>query len=360
MRREILEQLHQSHQGTVRTKQRTRLTVYWPGLDNDIDNMVSQCTQCQTHLPSHPKEPLTCKPRPQRPFQEVAADFCYHAGRCYLVVVDCFTDWPTLVPLSKSTGATDLIAAARELFSRTAVPDTFWSDGGPQFTSRQFQHFCTQWGIKHQTSYPHYPQSNGKAEATVKAMKKIIRTVWNGRFLEEDKLCKALLQYRNTPSACDGLSPAQKLFGHLMQDTLPAHPRSFAPEWQHSTEEAEQKVIITQQKTESYFDKAAHLLPDIQQGSQVVLQDPRTKLWNTYGKVISIDPHRKYQVRTKSGKVLVRNRRFLRRRVPALNPSQQNTTEAPIIPQRRHNHIHLRHLQKILHQDDQAESEENL
>ena len=82
----------QAHQGMVRTKQRARLTIYWPGLDNDIDNMVSQCTQCQTHFPSHPKEPLISKPRPAQPFQEIAADFCYHAGRNYLIFVDCLTD----------------------------------------------------------------------------------------------------------------------------------------------------------------------------------------------------------------------------------------------------------------------------
>jgi len=46
--------------------------------------------------------------------------------------------------------------------------------------------------------------------------------------LDDEKLCKALLQYHNTPSAHDGLSPAQKLFGHPVQDTLSAHSRSFA------------------------------------------------------------------------------------------------------------------------------------
>ena len=125
MCRRVLKQLHEAHLGTVRTKQCAHLTVYWPGLDNDVDNIVSQCSQCQTHLPSHPKEPMISKPRPARPFQEIAADFCFHAGRCYLVFVDCFTDWPTVVPVGKSATATDLITAARELFSRTAVPDIF-------------------------------------------------------------------------------------------------------------------------------------------------------------------------------------------------------------------------------------------
>ena len=111
--------------------------------------MVSQCTQCQTHLPSHPKEPLISKPRPVRPFQEIAADFCYHTGRNYLVFVDYFTDWLTVVPRGKHATSTNLISAATELFSRTAVPDMFWSDGGPQFTSHQFQNFSTQWGFRH-------------------------------------------------------------------------------------------------------------------------------------------------------------------------------------------------------------------
>ena len=75
-------------------------------------------------------------------------------------------------PMGKCAISTDLITAARELFSHTAVPDVFWSDGGPQFTSHQFQNFSTHWRFRHQVSSPHYPQSNRKAEATVKAMKK--------------------------------------------------------------------------------------------------------------------------------------------------------------------------------------------
>ena len=151
--------------------------------------------------------------------------------------------------MEKSATALDTITATRELFSRTAVPDVFWSDGGPQFTSCQFQNFATQWGFQHQVSSPHYPQSNGKAEATVKTMKKVIHGAWNERFLDDNRLCKGLLQYRNTPSARDGLLPAQKLFGHPMQDTIPAHPRSFSQEWQQTKEETEQKMMATQQAT---------------------------------------------------------------------------------------------------------------
>ena len=95
--------------------------------------------------------------------------------------------------MGKSITAVAYILALRALFSRTAIPNLLWSDRGPQFTSKKFQDFAAQWEFKHQVSSPHYPQCNGKVEAIVKSMKKIICTTWNGRYLDGDKLCNMLL-----------------------------------------------------------------------------------------------------------------------------------------------------------------------
>jgi len=76
----VLQQLHESHQDTSQIKQRARLTVYWPGLDNDIENMVSQCRQCQT----------LCRPIPKsqwRPNQ----DHCIHLKSLL------FLRWPMIL-----------------------------------------------------------------------------------------------------------------------------------------------------------------------------------------------------------------------------------------------------------------------
>ena len=93
LRPKVLSDLHSSHQGLVPTKQRARLTVYWPGIDNDIDNTILSCQFCQDHLPSNPKEPLIQKPRPQHPFREIAVDYCTYGGQQFLIIMDCFTDW---------------------------------------------------------------------------------------------------------------------------------------------------------------------------------------------------------------------------------------------------------------------------
>lgn len=81
MRRAVLEQLHDSHQGLVRTKERPQLIVYWPNIAYDSDNVISFCKMCQDRLPSHPKEPIVTKTPLTRPFQEIAADFCAYAGK---------------------------------------------------------------------------------------------------------------------------------------------------------------------------------------------------------------------------------------------------------------------------------------
>ena len=87
------------------------------------------------------------------------------------------------------------------------LSDLLWSDGGPQFTSHVFADFLQTWGVTHVTFSPHYPQSNGKAEATVKYMKKLISAAWTGRSVNWDQLSRALLQYRNTPCRKHGLHP---------------------------------------------------------------------------------------------------------------------------------------------------------
>ena len=96
MRCEILSQLHESHQGSVHTddeshqgsvhtKSRAHLLVFWPGLDNDLDNIIFSCKHCQERLPSLSKEPILLKPKPTRPFQEIALDFCTHAAHNFLI-----------------------------------------------------------------------------------------------------------------------------------------------------------------------------------------------------------------------------------------------------------------------------------
>ena len=118
------------------------------------------------------------------------------------------------------------------------------------------------------------------------------------------------------------MSPAQKLYGHPVQDTLPAHRWSFAPEWQQTAGQTESLMETSQKVATQYYNRTAHNLPEIAVGSNVAVQHPRTKMWDTYGVVKRIGPNRQYHIHTKQGRMLIRNRRFIRRRVPASVPLQ--------------------------------------
>ena len=156
--------------------------------------------------------------------------------------------------------------------------------------------------------------SNGKAEVTVKSMKKLIIKSWNVRALDENKLARALLQYRNTPTEKDGASPAQKLYGHPIQNTIPVHNRAFAPEWQKRLNCIDQKRNASIELSKTYYDVYSRKLPDLPVGTQAAVQNAKTGRWDVYGVVLHMDRFRKYLVKTKCGRILERNRRFLRKR----------------------------------------------
>ena len=76
------------------------------------------------------------------------------------------------------------------------------------------------WLIKHRTSSPHYPQSNGLAESMVKVSKNLIEKAvrqdlpWN----------RLLLDYRCTPISSEIPSPAEILFGRKLRSSISILP----------------------------------------------------------------------------------------------------------------------------------------
>ena len=136
--------------------------------------------------------------------------------------------------------------------------------------------------MSHRTSSPHYPQSNGRAEAAVKSMKKLFRRCRDsaGAQLNKDQWTKGILQYRNTPTK-HGPSPAQLLFGQPVQDMVPAHHRAFKLEYQKAADNSD--TLPADAEAVARYDSSAHPLPSFQIGTPVLVQNDRTKLWDRSG-----------------------------------------------------------------------------
>ena len=63
---EYLKCLHTGHFGVSKCRARVKLTVYWPGIDQDISNLIGHCDTCrqvQHTLPSYDKHSVeACYP----------------------------------------------------------------------------------------------------------------------------------------------------------------------------------------------------------------------------------------------------------------------------------------------------------
>lgn len=69
---------------------------------------------------------------PDRPWQVVGCDLMEVQGKHYLVLVDYYSRFPELSPLT-TLSATAVISACREMFARHGIPEKVISDNGPQF-----------------------------------------------------------------------------------------------------------------------------------------------------------------------------------------------------------------------------------
>ena len=99
-----------------------------------------------------------------------------------------------------------------------------------RFRSRAFQDFLKSWGVSHRVSSDYNPHSNLRAETAVKSAKRILldNTKSDGSPIW-DKVCRAVMQHRNTPLNDVKLSPAQLVFGRPIRDFLPVKPGMFKP-----------------------------------------------------------------------------------------------------------------------------------
>ena len=137
MRIEILDRLHEGHRGITKCRSRAKMSVWWPGLSRQIEDMVQGCRKCAEHR-TFRAEPLISSVVPDRPWQIIGTDLLQLKGRTYLLVVDYFSRYIELALLSSSQTSEDVIQALKSMFARHRIPDSVRSDNGPQYSSAEF------------------------------------------------------------------------------------------------------------------------------------------------------------------------------------------------------------------------------
>ena len=71
---DILKCIHKGHLGIEKCKARAKTCVYWPNMNNSIEQEVKPCLICNMYSRANLKEPFLSYSVPLRPWDKVGTD----------------------------------------------------------------------------------------------------------------------------------------------------------------------------------------------------------------------------------------------------------------------------------------------
>ena len=109
LRDKVVRLAHEGHQGVVKTKYRLRSKIWWPGMDEDVDNLCKFCHCCQVTSSCDPPDWMSRVLLPSAPWQDCGADLLgpLLTGESILVVVHYYRRFLE-VAILKSTTSTKI------------------------------------------------------------------------------------------------------------------------------------------------------------------------------------------------------------------------------------------------------------
>lgn len=182
LQHETLKYLHLNHCGIVATKAYARSYAWWPGIDDDIETMVSNCDGCQEIRNNPLRAPIENWEIPQNPWTRLHIDFeGPFQGQSFLIVVDATSKWIEVVRVP-STTSKRVIIELRRLFATFGTPQMIVSDNDTSFKFTEMAEFTKKNGIKQVFVAPYHPAANGQAERFVQTTKRNLKILVDGNW----------------------------------------------------------------------------------------------------------------------------------------------------------------------------------
>ena len=322
-REAVLTELHVGHPGMSKMKALSRMYVWWPGLDQDIEKAVKMCNDCQENKGNTPGVPLQPWSWPSQPWSRIHIDYAGpFLGTMFLIVVDACTKWIEAIPTASATSSAT-IEILKTIFARFGLPELVVSDNGQCFVSEEFKSFLSTNGIKQLTSAPYHPSSNGLAERAVQVVKAGLKKNSSGSLTS--RLAKTLLCYRTTPHSTTGVTPAEMMLGRRPKIRLDLVKPSLVRD-----------VEISKAQMKFKFDSSARDKQFTAGDTVYVKNFRREKRWLP-GTVVSGDGSVILQVRLEDGTVVRRHKEHVKPRVVRIPeveqiPASEETADHQLFP----------------------------
>ena len=120
-RKSILKVLHMGHYAVDKMNLQATVSVYWPGITEDIKETYHQCQICAKFARSQQKEMLQSVETPQAGWEQLSLDIFSLKGTQYLLTVNYFSWFPVVRKL-RSLHSLSVIKILKEIFKTVGVP----------------------------------------------------------------------------------------------------------------------------------------------------------------------------------------------------------------------------------------------
>lgn len=85
LRKEMLNRIHYNHMGIEKSKSRVRGILFWPFMNKEIEDIITNCDTCLRFQKSHSYESLQLRESPQKPWEIVGADMFFCFDKTYIL-----------------------------------------------------------------------------------------------------------------------------------------------------------------------------------------------------------------------------------------------------------------------------------
>ena len=257
----IVEAHQWGHFGVRKTLDRLRrMTVWWVGIDDDVDSIVKRCVTCQRDAAHravfHAAQSI---PIPHGVFDRVHMDLLSlpESSMGYtqlLLFVDALSKYPIGFPL-RTKAASEVAAKLWSVICMFGSPTCIVSDNGVEFVNEVVNKLTHVHGIQRRLITSYRPQANGQVERFNRTVLSVLRKVCGDTpDMWPEWLEFVMLAIRTSTHAATGLSPFEVMFGRAFQPlanyTLCA--------WESLSHEEDAVLVKRSVEMQRMYQSAAH------------------------------------------------------------------------------------------------------
>jgi transposase InsO family protein len=206
------------HFGIRRTVDLIKPYFFWPKMDLDIKEYISECDICSRAKwsPIGSAIPRKSLDSTERPFKRISLDYAGPfrqsalGNKYFLVIVDDFSRFLKVYPTRDCTASTT-VRCLQDLVANEGTPEEVLSDNGKHFVADLVRNFFQLHKIRHIRTAPYHPSANGMAERSIRTLKNLIRADLMERMGSDGSWDVNILRiqaaYNSAPHGVTGQSP---------------------------------------------------------------------------------------------------------------------------------------------------------